>query len=319
MDIQRLELLRELAERGSITEVARATHRTASAVSQQLKVLEREAGTNLTERRGRGLVLTDAGRALARSATDVAVAIARATAVWHEFRNDASGGVSLVTFPTAGEMLLPGALQDLAAVPGLVLTCADLDPELRDFPALTAEFDIVLAYSLRGQLSWGGRGLTVVPLMFEPIDVGLPADHRLAGRSWVGPADVIDETWIGVPDGYPFERILHEIEQQAAGQVTVSQRFADMRLIESFVMAGLGIALVPRYTWGDAQPGRLLLKPLRGVDAERQIVALMRPDRAERLAVRTVVDVLRAQAARVQLAHATPTPTPPPLLETGRD
>jgi DNA-binding transcriptional LysR family regulator len=69
MDVQRLELLRELAERHSVTAVARATHRTPSAVSQQLKVLEREAGLPLTERSGRGLVLTDAGRALARPAS----------------------------------------------------------------------------------------------------------------------------------------------------------------------------------------------------------------------------------------------------------
>ncbi|WP_104170666.1 MULTISPECIES: LysR family transcriptional regulator [unclassified Cryobacterium] len=304
MDVQRLELLRELAERHSITEVARATHRTPSAVSQQLKVLEREAGLPLTERSGRGLILTDAGRALARSATDVAVALARARAVWDEFRNDATGEVSLVTFPTAGEMLLPGAVRSIAAVPGLIVNCTDKDPELSDFPALTAEYDIVLAYSLRGQLPWGGRGLTVVPLMTEPLDVGLPADHRLASRSWITPADVIGETWIGAPTGYPFERILHQIEQKAGSQITVAQQFADLRVIEAFVVAGLGIALVPRYTWGGDQPSRLVLKPLRGVDAERQIVALMRPDRAERLAVRTVLEVLRTEAARVQAKHA---------------
>jgi DNA-binding transcriptional LysR family regulator len=105
MDIQRLELLRELSERHSVTEVARALHRTPSAVSQQLKLLEREAGLPLTERSGRGLALTDAGRALARSATDVAIAIERAAAVWDEFRNTATGEVSILTFPTAGPAL----------------------------------------------------------------------------------------------------------------------------------------------------------------------------------------------------------------------
>ena len=54
MDVRRLDLLRELAERGSVTAVAEATGRTPSAVSQQLKVLEREAGMPLTERSGRG-------------------------------------------------------------------------------------------------------------------------------------------------------------------------------------------------------------------------------------------------------------------------
>jgi len=304
MDVQRLELLRELAERGSVTAVALATHRTPSAVSQQLKVLEREAGLPLTERSGRGLILTDAGRALAASATDIAVALERATAVWDTFRNTATGDVSLVTFPTAGQMLLPGVLQDLAGLDGLAVHCTDMDPELSDFPALTSDYDIVLAHGMRGQLTWGGRGLTSVPLMTEPLDVGLPADHRLAGRASLGASDVIGETWIGVPNGYPFERILHDIEQQTGGRARVTQRFADMRLIESFIMAGLGIALVPRYTSGGNQPGRMVLKPLRGFDAERQIVALMRPDRAERLAVRTVIDALRARAAQVQAEHA---------------
>jgi len=107
-----------------------------------------------------------------------------------------------------------------------------------------------------------------------------------------------------VPGGFPFERILHDIEQQTGGRARVTQRFADMRLIESFIMAGLGIALVPRYTSGGNQPGRMVLKPLRGLDAERQIVALMRPDRAERLAVRTVIGALRKRAAQVQAEHA---------------
>ena len=48
MDIKRLELLLELSERGTVGAVADATGVTPSAVSQQLKVLEKEAGTPLT-------------------------------------------------------------------------------------------------------------------------------------------------------------------------------------------------------------------------------------------------------------------------------
>ena len=102
MDVNRLELLRELADRGSVTAVAKATNRTASAVSQQLKVLEREAGIALTERRGRGIELTGAGRVLAQTATDVAVALERADAVWEEFKQAPRGTVSLSVFTSAG-------------------------------------------------------------------------------------------------------------------------------------------------------------------------------------------------------------------------
>ena len=44
MDVRHLELLRELADRGSLAAVAQATHRTPSALSQQLRTAERELG-----------------------------------------------------------------------------------------------------------------------------------------------------------------------------------------------------------------------------------------------------------------------------------
>ncbi|UOQ87740.1 LysR family transcriptional regulator [Agromyces endophyticus] len=302
MDVRRLDLLRELAERGSVTAVAEATGRTPSAVSQQLKVLEREAGMPLTARSGRGVVLTSAGQALARSAADVAIAIEHATALWDEFRNDPSGEVTLLTFPTIGATLLPSVLIELSAVDDLVVHATDLDPELAEFGDLTADHDIVLAHTMPGMLPWGGRGLKVVPLLTEPLDIGLPAGHRLAGRAHVTPADLVDENWLGVPPGFPFERILHAIEQQAGRRAVVSQRFSDMRIMEAFIEAGLGIAFVPRYTSG-AVPDSIVLKPLRGVASARQIVALVRPDVAERLAVRTVLDVLVSQAARLEQEH----------------
>ena len=303
MDVRRLDLLRELAARGSVTAVAAATHRTPSAVSQQLKVLEREAGMPLTVRSGRGIALTSAGQALARSATDVAVALERASAVWDEFRNHPSGEVTLLTFPTAGQMLLPRLLADVAQVPGLRLSCTDLDPEVRRFADLTSDYDIVLAYAMRGDRNWGGRGLTVQPLMSEPLDIGVSLRHRLAGRSYLTPADIVNDTWIGVPTGFPFERVMHTIEELGGGPITTAQRFSDMRIVEALIASDAGIGLVPRYTSGWLNKQEIVAKPLRGVDTNREIVALMRPDQAQRLAVRTVVNMLRDHSLRVSTAQ----------------
>ncbi|UFS61044.1 LysR family transcriptional regulator [Subtercola endophyticus] len=312
MDVRRLELLRELAERGSITEVARATHRTPSAVSQQLRVLEREAGLPLTEKAGRGIVLTDAGRALARSAADIAVAIERADALWDEFRHDPTGEVSLATFPTGGQMLLPGVLHRLSRQSGLTLHASDRDPVSEHFPDLTNDFDIVIAHApSRPPALWQGRGLEVVHLMTEPLDVALPPGHPLAGEPSVSPTDLVGDQWIGVPWGYPFEQTLYDISAAAGAPVNIVQRFADTRVTEALVAAGLGIAILPRYTAGGAyltsstMSQRISLKPLTGVRAERHIYALMRPDRAERLAVRTVVDALRAESAAIREANPT--------------
>ncbi|ARC56315.1 HTH-type transcriptional regulator GltC [Frondihabitans sp. 762G35] len=302
MDVRRLELLRELAERGSVAAVAKATHRTPSAVSQQLKILEREAGTPLTERRGRGLALTGSGRVLAQTATDVAVALERAQAVWDDFVVAPQGEVSVAIFPTAGQMLLPGLLRTVAETPGLVVHATDHDPATLQFADLTGDFDVVVAHSPDGARSWRGRGLTTVPLLREPLDIALPADHRLAGRAWLSLADLEGETWIGVPAGYPYDWVYREIERLTGTAPRIAQRFSDTRITEALVGAGLGIAVLPRFTSKGARDDMVVI-PVEGIRAVRHLSVLMRPDRAERPSVRRVVDALRAEASRVAALH----------------
>ena len=302
MDIRRLELLRELADRGSVTAVAQATHRTASAVSQQLKILEREAGVPLTERAGRGIALTSAGRALARTATDVATAIERAEALWADFRSQPRGDVSLVIFPTGGQMLLPGLLTSIGGMPGLTIRAGDLDSNVVDIADLTADYDVVVADSPGVLPSWSQRGLTVVQLMREPLDIALPEGHPLGARRSLSPADLADQRWIGTPAGLPFDRILRGIEAANGTPAQIVQRFADNGIVEALVAAGHGIAILPRYTTRDRENG-LITRPLTGVRASRLISVLMRPDRAERPSVRAVVNALRDEAAAFEAQH----------------
>lgn len=304
MDIRRLELLRELADRGSITAVATATHRTTSAVSQQLKILEREAGVPLTERSGRGVALTSAGRALARTATDVATAIERAEALWSDFRSQPQGEVTLTIFPTAGQMFLPALLTRLEVVPGLRLICSDLDTFVTNVADLTADFDIVIADAPGILPAWTERGLTVVPLMREPLDIAMPEGHPLGAKKSLAPSDLLDQDWIGVPSDLPFDRILRGIEAANAAPARVTQRIADNRIVESLVAAGHGVGILPRYTTRDRENG-LITRPLVGVRSSRLISALIRPDRAERPSVRAVVSALQDVATQFQRLHET--------------
>jgi len=302
MDVKRLELLRELAERGSIAAVAKATHRTPSAVSQQLKVLEREAGVALTERSGRGIQLTGSGRVLAQTATDVAVALERAQATWEDFVAAPQGEVTLATFPTAGQMLLPGLLRTIAEAPGLTVVATDHDPSTLAFADLAADHDLVVAHAPDERTFRAKRGLLTVPLLTEPLDVALPADHRLAQRASLSPHDLVDENWIGVPADWPFEWVYREIERITGQPTRIRQRFSDTKVTEALVGAGLGVAILPRFTAAGARDDMVLL-PLEGLRAVRYVSVLLRRDRAERPSVRRVVDALRAEASRVATLH----------------
>jgi DNA-binding transcriptional LysR family regulator len=302
MDVRRLELLRELSERGSVTAVADALHLTPSAVSQQLKTLEREAGVPLTERAGRGLVLTTAGHVLAATATDVAVALEKAEAAWTEFIEQPRGEVSVTFFPTGGEMLLPGFLSRVDGVAGLKVVCTDQDPLLPDFADLAMDHDIVIADAPGVLPSWRERHLVTVELMREPLDIALPDGHPLAEKSEITPADVVDENWIGNPRNFPFDRILQRIEAITGHEAHRVQRLIDNSIVEALVAGGHGIAILPRFTTRDRENG-LVTRPLVGVRSERVIWALMRPDRGVRPSVRLVIEALRSEAAEFLSAH----------------
>lgn len=302
--MRRLELLRELADRGSITAVARATHRTASAVSQQLKLLETEAGVALTERSGRGLVLTGAGLALAATARRIAVALESADALWQEFKQSPSGSVSVSAFPTAGQMLLPGVLMTLRNEPGLDVVVTDHDMPLPDFAQLTPDFDIVIADSQGIPAHWSEQGLRVVPLMTEPFDVALPVGHPLVEKSVVRAIDLVDEDWIGAPVGYPYDRVHERLAASVGREPRIVQRIMDNLIVERLVAAGVGIAILPRFTTRSHGNG-IVTRPISGLPAERQISALLRADRAERPSVRRVIELLQAEAARVVEGYRT--------------
>ena len=299
LDLDQLALLRELADRGSVTAVAAAVGRTPSAVSQQLKALQRHVGVPLVERVGRGVALTDAGRALVVGAVTVATALAEAQAGWEAYRGEVGGTVRLASFHSAAELLIPGLLHRLDRFPGLRLDTFDEDVAQDAFAALTADYDIVIAHRSDDVVPPDRAQVRATLLMREPLDVGLPLDHPLAGRDHVTAEDLVGESWIVPPPEYPIDRVLTAVAARSGLPVRVARRSTHLPLIEKLIGAGHGIGLLPRHTSAERAAGHFALVPLRQIRAGRVVEALCRPDRAARLAVRTVLDALVEEAAAV--------------------
>jgi DNA-binding transcriptional LysR family regulator len=289
MDVRQLELLRDLALHGGVVAVAQATHRTPSAVSQQLKVAQRQLGVTLVEPEGRGLRLTDAGRLLAECGQDVDTALARVQARWDEFRGATGGTVRIAALPSAATFLLPPVLGELAAS-GIEVAIDDVDVAEDEFAALVSTHDLVVAHSLTGPTPAGAEGLRTRVVAREPLDIAMAAGHRLAERDHVTPAQLAAEAWVGVPRGYPFDTVLQAVAAHVGRDLRVVQRVRDNRLVEALVAESDCVAVLPRFTTSSG--GGVVLRPLRQVPAVRFVVAVMRPDRAERLVVTRVVEAL---------------------------
>ena len=301
MDERQLRILRELGELGSVTAVAEALLVTPSAISQQLRLLQRAIPVPLTERDGRRLVLTDAGRALAGAAIEVETALARARHTVGEFLDRPDGEVSVAAFNSAAATFFPPLLKALSApdapTPSPTLPLADEDVPQDDFPRLTREYDLVLAHRLDHAPPWPAT-VAATTLLREPLDVAMPATHPLAAKRRVTPKDVADEPWITVHDGFPVLATIEAIAAAAGRHLHLAHRVNEFSVVAELVAAGGGLALMPRWTMRP-HPA-LALRPLSGVRARRHIDALYRPERTARRAVRTVLDELTRAAASVQ-------------------
>jgi DNA-binding transcriptional LysR family regulator len=310
MDVRHLELLRELALRGSVTAVAKATHRTPSAVSQQLKAAGREFGMALVEPSGRGLRLTEAGRLLAEGGADIAATVEQVQARWDRFRGEPSGVVTVAALPSAATFLFADVMSRLEPT-AISLNCSDFDIAEVEFADLAVDSDIVIAHSFTTARPSGAGALTVVPLALEPLDIAMAADHPLAARDTVRPEDLLDWEWIGVPKGYPFDSVVESIERFTGVPMNVVQRLRDNRLVESLVAGSRRLAVLPRFTTPTG--GGLVLRELTGIPSRRHLSAMVRPDKAERLAVRHVLQAFREVAQAVEERHRRSAGRPLPI------
>lgn len=199
IDVQRLRVLRAVAEHGSFNRAAASLRLTPSAVSQHVAALERSLGSQVVARSTRGVTLTPAGRIMVGAAESVAAELEHAQQQVTELR---TGRVQLTvaTFTSGGRLLLPGALAELtAAHPETVLHVREFEPE-ESLPLVRqGAVDVALAYHFDGPLP-GQPGqspaLEWTPLMDDPLHVVLPEGHRLAGRDELGLAELAGEPWV---------------------------------------------------------------------------------------------------------------------------
>ena len=131
-DLQRLRILRELAERRTLTAVADALGYSPSAMSQQMAVLEKEAGTALMQRAGRGVRLTDAGRLLAHHAGRLLSAAEAARVDLAALSGDVRGTVRAGGLQSVLRHLLIPTLADLLLEEPLVVVLPVDHPRSRD-------------------------------------------------------------------------------------------------------------------------------------------------------------------------------------------
>src|SRR5512140_2327060 len=183
LNVWRLQLLREVSRRGSLRAAAEAMSITPSAVSQQLAVLEKEAGVELLEKSGRQVRLTEAGLRLVRHADSITGALAAAESDIATLRDRVVGTLRVAAFPTAARAVMPPVMTALSRLhPDLRVTLRDLEADESLTALAMDEIDIAIVDDYGDGARIPPGGLEVCEFMRDPIYLAsMPLDGAVAG------------------------------------------------------------------------------------------------------------------------------------------
>ncbi|GII30052.1 LysR family transcriptional regulator [Planotetraspora mira] len=263
LELRRLRLLRELDHRGTIAAVAQALAFSPSAVSQQLAVLEREAGVPLLERTGRRVRLTPAGRNLARHAEALLERLELASAELIDARRGLAGPLRIGTFPTAARAILPAALIELSRRhPALEPMVSEIDPAAIADALRAGELDVALIHDYDFVPQAATPGLIVAPLCAESMYLASASPLDVPPDQVVARCEAAD--WITASPGTACHQMTIRACQAAGYTPRVRHRIDEFSTVLALVAAGQGVALVPHIGTFDAPPGTVLTRvPIR--------------------------------------------------------
>src|SRR5437763_3950477 len=292
LNLSRLKVLTEVVTRGSFSAAAEALSYTQSAISQAIARLEAETGTTLVVRDRRGGRPTAAGATLVEHAEAIFAQIASAEADLAAVLGIRGGRLRVASFPSAGATLIPLAVAAFRrGHPEVELTLAEGEPEEIEPRLRAGEFDIALLFESAGVRQRPAGSLRPVTLLEDPMDVALPADHRLAAKRALKLSDLRNEDWVQTSAPSPCARHVVRLCLAAGFEPNVTFESDDYETVQGLVAAGVGVALIPRLALTHVHPG-IVVRELSPRSPARKVVAATMSGPGVAPAARTMLKIL---------------------------
>lgn len=261
MDWDKLRVFHLVADAGNFTRAAEALSLSQSAVSRQVRALEKSLSTALFHRHARGLLLTEQGELLLRTTREVFGILATAEAALADSREQPRGPLRVTTTVGFGSMWLTGQIGDfLDNYPDIQVTLLVADAEL-DLSMREAD----VAVRVRPQIQ---SDLVQRRLFTGTFGVFAVRDYLIRFGSPRGLADLGRHRLIGYGEGFPkpfaeVNWLIDKAREAAPGlepAFAVNNTYGILRAVE----AGIGMALLPAFL---ARQNPSLVRVLHDIEA----------------------------------------------------
>ena len=302
LTLQHLRMLREVAAKGTMAAAAESLGYTPSAVSQQLRGLEKATGVVVLEHLGRTVRLTDAGRELVRHADRVLAGMEAAQVAMERVGNEARGELDVAIFESVAGTLLPRLLTRLAHLyPDLHLRTLQLDPDLAIDALASGDLDLAFTVDYAHAPATPRQGIERLSVAEDSFHLVVAADDPISSGA-IDLKEVADRSFITTPATMSCGRCVVKACHDAGFEPNLVHQIDDYRTTLHLVAAGEGVALVPDLGLVDPPLGIRVLDlttPLA-----RTIQLAYRTTSADRPAIAAVRDELRAVVADMALTPA---------------
>ena len=292
MDLRQLRYYLQVVSSGSFSGASSILHVAQPALSRQVRALEEEMGVQLLHRTGRGIAVTEAGRAL----FELGSSLVEQADVLHntmlKYRSTLAGTATVGLTPTVGKVLaVPLARKVRELHPMVNLRVAEGFSGTMLEWLRTGRLDAAVLYD-DPQLT----GLHGHPVAREHLCVIAPANG--AGRPSGTPIDfrqMAEHPLVVSMPHHGLRRIVDAAAAQAGVRLNISYEFDSLTAQIEAVRQDLGWAILPEIAVRDLLvSGELLAWPLRNPSLSRLLVIATAAQREEAMATREISDLLHA-------------------------
>lgn len=245
-----------VAEKGSFSQAAADLRISQSSISVQIKQFEAALGHTLFNRVKTGVELTESGQILYDHAEAIFHDIERIQNSLEAVEHQVRGTIDLGTVTSIGSYMLPDVLKAFHTVyPEVKITVA-VQPsrELIDWVRI-GRIDFALLTSNRQY-----PGLKGVPLKKIKLFLVAPADHPLAERETISPAELENYPFLGFDEGLELRMMMDALFRRMSLRIEYALSSSSVAMVKHMALAGLGLAILPETAVGPEIRDRRLVR-----------------------------------------------------------
>jgi len=303
MQLDTLKVFCDVVDSKSFSKAARLNRVTQSAISQQIRALERRYDRKLLDRAPRAIQPTPAGEKFYEAARQVLARFEELEAVMREESDEAEGPVTLATIHSVGLHEIQQHLKEL----------------MRRYPRVSVRMSYRRSDQVYDEVAAGDadvglvayprekRELEMIPFSEDRLVVVVPPDHLYARKGEISLSRLDGINFVAFERDIPTRRAVDKMLRDVGISVEIRMELDNIETVKRAVEIGMGVSILPRAaTAPEVAAGTLVAIPITDGDFVRPISILVRRGRSLSRAAEALIEVFSGSRDPVRAVSGDP-------------